>query len=504
MRFRQLLGHARAFLAPRTLPLISCRRFCSDHSTDNVDKLLDWILDPPAEAMGEAHNNAMLHREMVEHYLIKATGREFLFVVQPLFYQDSTLHQTIDIQASCKLDETLALVRTLEWKVQGYTVAEQDSPSSNSLLNFANIQRVQAALAKSPAVSSVLVSAYNLSQSQRLHLEEDFGLPVLDRYHLILEIFQRHARTREAKLQSSLSEIAYLKQRLYQDMALENQNKHSKQRMGKLYFEKRAIAMKKREKLIRCALSKVKDQRAILRKERTKLGTFPSVAVVGYTNSGKTSLIKALTGDNLQPQDKLFATLDVTVHQGRLPNLAPVLFVDTVGFISDIPTQLISSFASTLEDVALADLIIHVRDISHPDAIEQNANVLQTLQNLDLPEKLLNSMLVVGNKVDKVPSEQWKDLGENEGLIPISATQGLGLDFLLGRVQQAIMKATGRKYVHVRCRQSSEEYLWLQKFVTVSEVQVDPKDFNYVILKVVMSQRELEQFKSRHQLARPS
>ncbi|TRY60929.1 hypothetical protein TCAL_02136 [Tigriopus californicus] len=501
MRFLKLWAQTRilAFRA-KAMPI---RPLCSDHTPNQIDKLLDWVLDPPNEA-GETQAHAQFHREMVDHYLKQATGREHLFVVQPLFYHDPTLHASLNSQGQCKLDETLALVRTLEWQVYGHTLAEQTSALGDNLLSFDNIQRVKTALAKLPAVSAVLVSTYNLSQSQRHVLEEEFGLPVLDRYHLILQIFHRHARTREAKLQVTLSEIPYLKRRLYQDMALENDNKHSKQRMGKLYFEKRVTAMKKREKQIHMALSKVKDQRAVLRRERTKQGRFPSVAVVGYTNSGKTSLIQALTGDNLEPKDKLFATLDVTVHQGQLPNLAPVLFVDTVGFISDIPTQLIASFASTLEDATLADLIIHVRDISHPDTVEQNSNVLKTLQSLDLPESLFRSMIVVGNKVDKVPSDQWLTLNNGGALIPISATQGLGLDFLLGRVQQGIMLATGRRYVRVRCRQGSEEYLWLHKFVTVSETQVDSNDFNYVILKVVMSQREMEQFKSRHRLAHQS
>ena len=166
------------------------------------------------------------------------------------------------------------------------------------------------------------------------------------------------------------------------------------------------------------------SQRDLLRRRRKDL-RFPTVAVVGYTNCGKTSLIKALTGDeSMSPRDQLFATLDVTVHEAVMPSNLSALFVDTVGFISDIPTNLIASFSATLEDAATADVLIHVRDISNPDHEMQSKNVLGTLRRLGVPENKLDSMITLGNKIDLVDPAEWKGLKERENLVPVSATEG--------------------------------------------------------------------------------
>lgn len=128
-----------------------------------------------------------------------------------------------------------------------------------------------------------------------------------------------------------------------------------------------------------------------------------SIAVVGYTNAGKTSLIKALTNDSsLFPEDKLFATLDVTSHAGILPRNIKVLYMDTIGFISDIPPTLIASFSAVLEEVLVSDVVVHVRDISHPDTGAQKIAVLKQLAELNLPAKLTDNIVEVCNKIDKV------------------------------------------------------------------------------------------------------
>ncbi len=164
---------------------------------------------------------------------------------------------------------------------------------------------------------------------------------------------------------------------------MENRIKHSKSRRGDDFFERRAMALKRQEARIRRKIDAFRESRRRLRKARTKMG-IPSVAVVGYTNCGKTSVIRALTGsDALRPRNQLFATLDVTVHEGVLPATGlKALFVDTVGFISDIPTELVASFSATLEDAALADLIIHVRDASHPETEVPLATTLLRVETI--------------------------------------------------------------------------------------------------------------------------
>ncbi|XP_023221811.1 uncharacterized protein LOC111623459 [Centruroides sculpturatus] len=205
---------------------------------------------------------------------------------------------------------------------------------------------------------------------------------------------------------------------------------------------------------------------------------------------GKTSLIKALTGDvKLEPKDQLFATLDVTTHAGRLFSLQKILYVDTIGFISDIPTTLIESFAATLEDMVLSDVIVHVRDISHPDQIAQKDNVLNTLENLNLPSSLLDSIIEVGNKVDLLKSsEREKDL------LYISATRFDGLDILKKMIEDKLMENTGRLVKVFRVPSGGMEMRWLYKEANVKATIADTTDPNFLLMEVVISQAVLSKY----------
>jgi len=241
------------------------------------------------------------------------------------------------------------------------------------------------------------VSTYRLSGTQRVELERELGIPVLDRYNVVLQIFHRHARTKEAKLQVALAELPYLRSRLRGDLYVENQMKHSRARKGDDFFARRLEVLKERERGVRARLANLKDIRRLLRRGRES-ADLATVAVVGYTNCGKTSLIKALTASKtLKPKDKLFATLDVTVHETKMPESGlKTLLVDTVGFISDIPTALVASFSATLEDALSAHVVVHVRDVAHPDTDDQERNVIATLRSLGMPEAKLDAMVTVG------------------------------------------------------------------------------------------------------------
>jgi len=280
---------------------------------------------------------------------------------------------------------------------------------------------------------------------QRLQLEATFEVPVIDRYNLVLQIFLQHAATREARLQVSLAEIPYLRNRLAVQYEVERNSKSSGGNLGEQYFEKHRFVLKKLENSVKKKIADLRSQRERLRERRKKTGV-PTVAVIGYTNCGKTSLIKALTQQaELEPKNALFATLDVTCHRTTIPpsnidvgyglvfdvfklflSIHQVVFIDTVGFISDIPTPLVASFSSTLEDALQADLLLHVRDLSHPDTLYQNTQVLSTLKRLGATKEALDSMVTVGNKVDLVSEEQLL----SSPCLPVSATLGLGLDHL--------------------------------------------------------------------------
>ncbi|XP_047298500.1 putative GTP-binding protein 6 isoform X2 [Homo sapiens] len=194
---------------------------------------------------------------------------------------------------------------------------------------------------------------------------------------------------------------------------------------------------------------------------------------VGYSSQGKTTLIKALTGDAaIQPRDQLFATLDVTAHAGTLPSRMTVLYVDTIGFLSQLPHGLIESFSATLEDVAHSDLILHVRDVSHPEAELQKCSVLSTLRGLQLPAPLLDSMVEVHNKVDLVPGYSPTE----PNVVPVSALRGHGLQELKAELDAAVLKATGRQILTLRVRLAGAQLSWLYKEATVQEVDVIPED----------------------------
>ncbi|XP_038858979.1 putative GTP-binding protein 6 [Salvelinus namaycush] len=218
---------------------------------------------------------------------------------------------------------------------------------------------------------------------------------------------------------------------------------------------------------------------------------------MGYTNCGKTTLIKALTGDAaLQPRDQLFATLDVTVHAGTLPSHMTVLYVDTIGFLSQLPHQLIDSFSATLEDVIHSDLIVHVRDISHPETVNQKENVLNVLRNLQIPDRLMSSIVEVHNKIDLVDS--YEPCEPNS--LPISALREQGLEELKIVVEEAIVRSTGKQVLTLPVDLSSSQLSWLYKEATVQEVDVNP-DEGSAVVKVIISAAAYGRYRKTFQLS---
>ena len=187
------------------------------------------------------------------------------------------------------------------------------------------------------------------------------------------------------------------------------------------------------------------------------------VAVVGYTNAGKTSLIKKVTDSKtLTPRNQLFATLDVTCHPAHLPMLGKVLFVDTVGFISDIPTQLIGSFRATLEDALLADCIVHIYDLSHPDLENQCRIVMETLREIKTPERLMDSIIHLGNKIDLI-EDPGEAVAKAEKILGrchlVSSVTAQGVRDALKTIEETLMENTRRGSIQIRCRTGSSEYM---------------------------------------------
>lgn len=209
------------------------------------------------------------------------------------------------------------------------------------------------------------------------------------------------------------------------------------------FYQVKKKILDDQESRIRKALAKVERNQEIQKRRRTNK-EIPSVAVLGYTNSGKTSLIKSLTHDSrLVPEDRLFATLNVSSHQLHLSS-ADVLLIDTVGFISEIPTTFVHCFKSTLGEICSADLLVHVVDSSHPESEVQIETVSQTLAELNVPQKLISTMITVSNKIDKVG-----DISDCRGM-PVSATDRIGLDQLKAEIERRIVENTERLHLKIR------------------------------------------------------
>ncbi|XP_046982683.1 putative GTP-binding protein 6 [Schistocerca americana] len=474
--------------------LPSCNRFAGMHfsSKNRLGDRLTFDSDFEDDAREEEY------QELYNRFMRTAEMGHQLLVIQPYIKwgPSKKLITTPELQ----LEEAVALVRTLRrWTVVDTEIISLKNFDKKTFFGKGNLERLQQRIRKDKKVTGVFISTNILKGIQHKELEDHFGVPVFDRYTVVIQIFREHARTKEAKLQVAMAEVPYLWSRLrgiHETAASRPQGASaSVGGPGETYLELRRRILSGRERKLQRALESLRSQRQLLRSNRQKHG-IPVVAVVGYTNAGKTSLIKALTGDDrLEARDELFATLDVTVHAGFLPCRLQVLYVDTVGFISDIPTQLLESFRATLEDAMLADVVVHVRDVSHPDSEAQAVNVDQTLKSFDLSPELLENVIVVGNKIDLLPAEVAS--AHQSDWLPVSATRSIGLDALREKIEGAVLRATGRTSMAVRVPSGGEESRWLYKEAAVVGVSVDPQDEQYVYVKVVISDKQLGQFKRR-------
>ncbi|XP_062592063.1 putative GTP-binding protein 6 [Saccostrea cucullata] len=392
-----------------------------------------------------------------------------------------------------QLSEACALVHSLpKWRVADTKIIKVKSHRGFIFMK-GQLEELTKLIKSRTDISAVFVNVDVLKINQVAMLQGSWKLPVFDRYTLVLHIFKEYAQTREAKLQIALAEIPYIRGRLEQ--INEGQHDHLTGKTHYVvsggfrftYIQKRQALVSARERRLRGELEKVKQQREILRKNRIKQ-QYPTVAVVGYTNCGKTTLIKALTEDeSLTPENRLFATLDVTVHQAYLANIHKVLFIDTVGFISDIPDSLMDAFSATLEDALIADVILHVRDSSHPDLVAQNENVIDTLGKL-LPEEKLQNMLVVNNKCDLLSEyESSEDLY-------ISAVTGTGIIVLKKKLEETIIKSTGRMRKTFRIPVGGEHLSWLYKNATVLSTR-DGEDGHSYLVETIINTAAYEKFK---------
>eukprot|EP00058_Branchiostoma_floridae_P008225 XP_002593713.1 hypothetical protein BRAFLDRAFT_64000 [Branchiostoma floridae] len=434
-----------------------------------------------------------LYEEQVT--LVTPKGGHKVVVVQPnVKWGAKKQHLTT---GELMLAESVALVETLpHWKVVHTVLMSTKTPDKKTVFGKGNFQALTEKIKAMKDVTAVFLSVEALTGRQQKQMEEAWGVSVFDRYTVVLQIFKDHARTKEARMQIALAEIPYLKMRISEEVANLDQQRggvRTRGGGGETFRELRKRVLKQKETAIKKALVRLKKKRDLLRSGRTKK-EIPVVSVVGYTNSGKTTLIKALTGEErIQPQDQLFATLDVTAHAGQLPSKMTALYVDTVGFLSQLPHHLIASFNATLEDVRLSDLIVHIRDVSHPDTVNQKHNVLQVLSNLKLPQHLLDNMIEANNKIDLLDGESSVPEEDDSTVINISALKGTGLDRLRDVVEERLFEATDTVKTTLRIPMAGQQLSQLYKTATVQGVQVT-EDAEHLDVDVIVGKAAFAKF----------
>ncbi|XP_065361177.1 putative GTP-binding protein 6 [Calliphora vicina] len=431
----------------------------------------------------------------------KSTQPQNVLVIQP-YVKWGPKRATITTPDD-QLDEAKALIHSIaNWNVALVIKVPLETLDRKALFGKGKMEEIrnlvqelrQAKSHNQQPLTCIFVSKGSLSFAQKALLEGTFHLPVMDRYSVVIQILRLHATSAEARLQVAMAEIPYI----WSQAKEANTSRSTK--LGYSLTDTQREILKTREKKLKMELERIRNHRKLLRNKR-KQHNYPIVAVVGYTNAGKTSIIKALTQEQaIQPKDQLFATLDVTAHAGRLPCNLEVIYMDTVGFMSDLPTGLIECFVATLEDAMLADVILHIQDLSHTCCEAQKQHVESTLKTLtqnmfleDEDKVDLPPIIRVGNKVDLL---EMKNVNDFTGL-KVSAKKQQGLTELLEEIENHILTTTNRRKLTIRVPNGGIEMSWLYKNAAVVNMKADNADSQNLLMDIVIKESVLQQFKKQ-------
>ena len=348
--------------------------------------------------------------------------------------------------AEVQLAEAVNLAEAIGLVVVEAILVPLRKPVPATLMGQGKVEEIAALIRASD--SELVIVDHPLTPVQQRNLEKAWSAKVLDRTALILEIFGDRAQTREGRLQVELAHLNYQRSRLVRSWTHLERQRGGHGFLGgpgetQIEADRRQIQTRIRQ--IEKQLEGVRNMRSVHRSQRKSVPR-PIVALVGYTNAGKSSLFNRMTGSDILAKDMVFATLDPTLRRVRLPHGEEVIVSDTVGFISALPTSLVAAFRATLEEVQEADLILHVRDIASPDSAQQSDDVMKVLAELDIHPGEERAIVEVWNKIDLLDPDARAALLARAGTmeppaIPVSSVTGEGVDLLLDTIEKTLMGA---------------------------------------------------------------
>ncbi len=391
----------------------------------------------------------------------------------------------------------MALAGAIDLEVAHAALVPLAKPKPATLIGSGSVETL-GAIVKEREIGVAVVDA-TVSPVQQRNLEKAWGCKVIDRTGLILEIFGARARTHEGRLQVELAALTYQRSRLVRSWTHLERQRGGFGFLGgpgesQLEIDRRLIG--ERIAKIKRELEETKRTRALHRDARKRV-PYPIVALVGYTNAGKSTLFNRLTRATVRAEDLLFATLDPTLRRLALPSGRTAILSDTVGFISDLPHQLVAAFRATLEEVTEADLIVHVRDVHHADSEAQRRDVEDVLTELGLEAQVEHGLVEALNKIDLLDTAGRAALlsqaRRNDGAVPISAATGEGCDQLLSLVEERVHGA--RQLVDLKVPLSDGAAIaWLYRNGDVVSRRDDEERAHF---SVRLADADLGRFRSR-------